>query len=377
MQPSLFTQVVQSFLFFISTFVFTSSALAVSVTSAAQTISSGGLATGPDWSSGTWNNAKVKDGIGTSTSGNVTYLSFTTRLSATNFNFSSIPSNATIDGIEVVITRRNNNASGDISDNTVQLTLGGNNLALTSFWSSTFTDQYYGSTTNLWGLNPTQAQITTSTFGVELVVHRIGTNNLTNVQRPQVDYVAMTVSYSLPLPVDLLSFEANLLRSGKAEIEWVCASEFNSAYFNLYKSTDGQSFDLLSSKEAAGYSFEKSSYQAFDFQVNPKEITYYKLEQIDQDGRSRTYGPIRLLPAAEGKSLLFPNPATELITLQLEEADQITYTIINVYGQIIKTGSTDFRATNLTLDIRELPAGIYQFVVHTTSQHLIHSFQKR
>jgi hypothetical protein len=89
-------------------------------------------------------------------------------LHATNFGF-SIPSGATVNGITVRVQRRQQFSTNPY-DHTIQLIVGGsrtgNNKAVGGSWPGSATNADYGSSSDLWGLTPTPAQINASNFGV-------------------------------------------------------------------------------------------------------------------------------------------------------------------------------------------------------------------
>ena len=117
-------------------------------------------------------------------------------LSATNFGF-AIPSNATINGVQVTIGRFASTA-GQMSDNTVQLIVGGiatgNNSPLGGTWPNTETPANYGATNSIWGLaSLTPSQVNASNFGVELIVHNTNGGSRT----ASVDYIQITITYTI------------------------------------------------------------------------------------------------------------------------------------------------------------------------------------
>lgn len=123
----------------------------------------------------------------------------TNYLKATNFGF-AIPTDATIDGIEVSIERVKV-GSGETSscvDTVVSLviegTVSGSNLADTvTQWPTTDGVKTYGGASNLWGLTPTPSQLNASTSGAVLSA----TTALLTAAR--VDAITMTVYYT-PVP---------------------------------------------------------------------------------------------------------------------------------------------------------------------------------
>lgn len=119
-------------------------------------------------------------------------------LLATNYGF-SIPANAIINGIQVIIGRRANR-SNSLSDNKLYLRIGGiatgTNKALPStIWSTTETVANYGSNSDLWGTTTlTPAIINAANFGVVLAV----INNKDEDTTASVNYIQITVTYTLP-----------------------------------------------------------------------------------------------------------------------------------------------------------------------------------
>ena len=101
-------------------------------------------------------------------------------LKVTNFGF-SIPSNATIVGISVAVSRFSD--GNNITDNTVKLIKAGSyvgNVTSTATWPTTETTITYGSSTNLWGQSWTPSDINNSSFGFALRISS-GTNSDRNL----------------------------------------------------------------------------------------------------------------------------------------------------------------------------------------------------
>ena len=94
-----------------------------------------------------------------------------------------------------------------------------------------------------------------------------------------------------PLPVELNDFYGKQLHD-KTYIHWSTNSEFNSMLFELFRSFDGDEWQYVGSKFAAGMSNEKLEYELLDTIYNYH--VYYLLKQIDLDGKTKTYGPITL-----------------------------------------------------------------------------------
>ncbi len=147
-------------------------------------------------------NAVSGDGAAATTSALSDAKVETARLELTGFNFSnSIPSTATIRGIEVEIYRRASNMTNSATcrDLTVQLIVGGTptggNLASANDWPSAYASATYGGSSNLWSLSPTAADIRGATFGIAITT-QIALAMSTGTCTAEIEYVKMTVHYT-------------------------------------------------------------------------------------------------------------------------------------------------------------------------------------
>tara|TARA_B100000035_G_scaffold222638_1_gene191283 strand:+ start:1208 stop:2056 length:849 start_codon:yes stop_codon:yes gene_type:complete len=94
------------------------------------------------------------------------------------------------------------------------------------------------------------------------------------------------------LPVELLFFNGEKKEELNL-IEWATASEYNSDYFLVEHSSDGNEWKQLSEISAMGYSNTYTQYILWDCNVLP--ITnYYRLSQFDYDGQYEIFEPIAI-----------------------------------------------------------------------------------
>jgi len=122
---------------------------------------------------------------------------------------------------------------------------------------------------------------------------RIGTRNVT----------------ASPLPITLLNFTSEL-REGKVLLNWKTASEKNSDFIALERSSDGINFVEIDRKKAQGSSSSIVVYQSLDNKPEP-EINYYRLKLVDKDG-SYMYSKIlaERLDLPISHLMVFPNPTS-------------------------------------------------------------------
>ena len=115
------------------------------------------------------------------------------------------------------------------------------------------------------------------------------------------------VNIDVPLPTDLVSFSVDC-ENEFPTINWVTATEYNSAFFVLEKSMDGNVWEGISEVVAAGNSTESTKYQFEDYE-SIRFSGYYRLVQIDNDGTEKIYDPIHARCADQDDVLtVYPNP---------------------------------------------------------------------
>jgi hypothetical protein len=141
------------------------------------------------------NNIKVKDGSSATVilfGANLT----SNELQASNYSF-GIPSNATITGITVTITKAGS-VVGDMFDNDVTLLKAGVAVGTPktdpNSWPTVLTDVSYGNSADLWGTTWTPSDINNSGFGVQISAIYSSSGSTASV-----DYISITISYNVPV----------------------------------------------------------------------------------------------------------------------------------------------------------------------------------
>ncbi|MCO5239470.1 MAG: T9SS type A sorting domain-containing protein [Chitinophagaceae bacterium] len=157
------------------------------------------------------------------------------------------------------------------------------------------------------------------------------------------------------LPVTLLSFTANAI-AGESELKWETANEINNKGFYIERSLNGISWETIGFVAAATDS--RSSYQyRFTDRIPETGTNYYRLKQVDIDGQFE-YSPVKNLQYKySGATLLFPNPASDVLSLKTRTG-KFKAQIINANGKTIALFQ-DQR----NVRIHSLPAGIYYLKV--------------
>ena len=177
------------------------------------------------------------------------------------------------------------------------------------------------------------------------------------------------------LPIELVYFHAHEIGYG-VRFEWETASELNNDFFTIEFSIDAVEFAELTIIEGAGTSTEPHNYRYTDFSSHAG-IIYYRLKQTDYDGNfsySETV-PVVFAEHHEAetediKFVVYPNPATDYITISGGEYKSISFVSANgaVLGREAAQGSHD---------ITRLPKGLNFVIIHTANGDASERFIKR
>jgi hypothetical protein len=146
--------------------------------------------------------------------------------------------------------------------------------------------------------------------------------------------VASLANGTVGLPVELTQFSTTCSEI-TTNINWQTASEHNSAYFEVLKSRDGENWNSLATVDAAGNSSEAINYSIND---NTDATTvYYKLNQVDKDGKSKEYGPISVECNDKARITIYPNPI----------ANNFTIAGLNLFNNISSISIQDINGTTV------------------------------
>jgi hypothetical protein len=166
------------------------------------------------------------------------------------------------------------------------------------------------------------------------------------------------------LPVELTAFTAALKKDG-VQLNWTTATEITNKGFDVERSLNGTTFSAIAfvRSKAEGASNAAIQYTFVDNRA-VKGTVYYRLKQIDNDGRSR-YSPIEkvFVAANEGFSIAsLGNPVKESIRLQVNNTSErtvqlqvTTSTGAVVYNRQVKLAAGE---VNITVPVSGAATGL-------------------
>ncbi|MCC3151934.1 T9SS type A sorting domain-containing protein [Hymenobacter sp. BT770] len=178
---------------------------------------------------------------------------------------------------------------------------------------------------------------------------------------------------ALPLPVTLVAFDAKRV-GADALVTWQTATELNNKGYNVQVSTDGKGFHTIGTITSASPNSTKATNYSFtDTEKNKYGVRYYRLEQMDVDGKLNYFAPRGVSfdgKATDGaNALAYPNPFTSDVQLNIASVSEGkgSVRINDMTGRLVAerqielaNGVNDVHLSNLG----ELKSGIY--LVHVT-----------
>jgi hypothetical protein len=168
------------------------------------------------------------------------------------------------------------------------------------------------------------------------------------------------------LPVELTAFSAVCNEAG-VEVAWQTASEHNTGHFDVEKSRDGNTWEMVTSQVAAGNSNTVLNYSFLDTEA--ADLVYYRLIQQDQDGQQKLYGPISANCEFEGlRVITYPNPSSDYVNVMIESdkaIDKATIVLKDQLGRLVyeATRTIERGTTQLVLNDVQLAPGVYTFAL--------------
>jgi endonuclease I len=151
------------------------------------------------------------------------------------------------------------------------------------------------------------------------------------------EYVAQVWNSACPglgaLPVDVILFTGTL-NGHTVKLDWDVATEINLDRYEVERSFNGTDYSKIGSVKAEN----KNTYGYNDNveQTRGRRI-YYRLKKVDKDGKYSYSAVFTLHVPLNTKFIVYPNPASDVLKLQLNNNSSETATIIisDITGKIV------------------------------------------
>ena len=165
-----------------------------------------------------------------------------------------------------------------------------------------------------------------------------------------------------PLPVELLTFNAECHPQGGTELSWATATEQNNDFFLVERSNDGVMFEPVGIVPGSGTTSQPSEYSYLD-RTAAVGINYYRLSQTDFDGTTDKLKTISVRCETKGGAVnIYNNNQGELV-VQVEGSGYNRYQvrIFDSLGKLVL--DQRFNAPNgfttEKFNITDLQKGVY------------------
>lgn len=171
------------------------------------------------------------------------------------------------------------------------------------------------------------------------------------------------------LPVELVGFKGISTDVGN-HLTWMTVSEKNNELFEIKHSLDGIKYSTIGTIGGAGTTTVDQYYE-FLHETAPKGINYYRIDQIDLDGR---INPTEVISVNRTEALgqiaiVYPNPTkhTSVIEYISEYKDEVLVTVCDQSGNTVFTKVFPLKegANQLNLPSDEWAKGVYAITTKT------------
>ncbi|CAN5646338.1 hypothetical protein BH11BAC1_BH11BAC1_13280 [soil metagenome] len=182
-------------------------------------------------------------------------------------------------------------------------------------------------------------------------------------------FTLASVTTANPLPVYLVDFSATP-QGNDVLLNWVTSSEINNDRFEILSATSAEgisNFEKIDQVAGVGNSTSIHHYSYLDQRPGKKGTYYYRLRQVDYDGRNILTN-IVAVSFKSGKALnligVIPNPYTDRTAVQvyISEKGMLAERIMDVFGREISSKTFSLDKGIFSFDPEEkisLSSGVY------------------
>ena len=182
---------------------------------------------------------------------------------------------------------------------------------------------------------------------------------------------AQLVNGSLPILIDL---HPQVLHGSQVILGFTVLQKVNAPVFDVERSNDGRTWQLLFSVRAQMEATAPSSYQCID--LTPlKGINFYRVV-IRGDNAHSDISLIRKVHITGTASPgIFPNPAAATVTISLSQVPFTDWTVrlLDDQGRIMLTKTCATIETSTRLDLWMYPPGVYQVEIDCNQSTQTHT----
>ncbi len=184
----------------------------------------------------------------------------------------------------------------------------------------------------------------------------------------------------VPVPIRLEYFTAWAYPTSNL-VRWLTSWELDNNYFEIERSLDGRYFESITKIEGVHNS---STNHLYDFEdKNPPVLAYYRLKQVDYDGRYNYSNVVQVKRDGTVAQLTvsMTNPASNntRVVISTQKPGKINVRVVDVSGRDLSTQQVScIEGSNITMqDFSRLASGNYYLVVTQDENRVVKPFVKQ
>ncbi|MEI2709690.1 MAG: T9SS type A sorting domain-containing protein [Chitinophagaceae bacterium] len=158
------------------------------------------------------------------------------------------------------------------------------------------------------------------------------------------------------LPLNIISFILNY-KEPISNLKWEVENEFQTAYYDVEYSADGNNFEKIESVTARN---SNSSVYTLPHNLTnyTKNIIYYRVKQIDKNGKTFYTKTLSLKISRKAEIVVYPNPVKSFINIHYVsfQNEKIDVQIFSSSGSLVKSQSNMVSVGTNVLQIQQLDA---------------------
>jgi hypothetical protein len=183
----------------------------------------------------------------------------------------------------------------------------------------------------------------------------------------------MLVRPNVVVPVSLMNFNAAGSKNSIV-LSWLTAQEINSKGFTIERCTDGVNFTSMGWVNGKVNSNITSNYTFTDNFVQPNIVYYYRLRQLDNDGRETISAVRKVSINRSGIAVtVSPMPVRNIMNVFIKGSTQAaSLQLVNAQGQLVKIWNNISTSNSVyNLDVAGLTPGIYMLNVILPQEKIV------
>ena len=200
--------------------------------------------------------------------------------------------------------------------------------------------------------------------------HRVSTEqkgnyriDVRNSLLPDLILSTNTAFVDAPMPVTLVSFEGKS-ENNQTKLTWTTTSETNNQGFEIERSADARTFEKIGFVDGSGDTKENRFYHFTD--LNPLATAYYRLKQLDYDGKFE-YSRVIAVRADREAVRIYPNPAQTELTVT-GAADNEWVAVFTSAGAPVVSRA---KLAGSKLNVSNLKEGVYTIKIGDATKKLL------